>query len=169
MFANLRNWKVLRLKPRTEKAMADLLKSCGIEYYLPLRQVTRRYASKKKTVEIPLFSGYVFCSFDDETRRAFLPRQQYLLHLIEPFSSLRLLRQLVLVRRMLREKPDFNPKGELKAGVHVRVKEGPMRDMHGWVVRIQSQTKVLLYLDMLGQEIPVTMPGAFLEVTEGGN
>ena len=167
MFANLKNWKVLRLKPRTEKAMADLLKTCGIEHYLPLRQVARRYASKTKTVEIPLFSGYVFCPLDDAKRRELLPRQQYILHIIEPFSSLRLLRQLVLVRRMLREKPDFNPKGELKAGVRVRVKEGPMRDMHGKVVRIQSITKVLLYLDMLGQQIPVTMPGEFLEIVDG--
>ena len=165
MFSILQNWKVLRLKPRTEKAMAGLLEASGIACYLPLRKVSRRYATKKKTLEIPLFAGYIFCSFNDTKRREFLPRQQYMLHMIEPFSSVRLLRQLVLVRRMLREKPDFNPKGELKVGQWVRVKHGPMRDMHGWVARIQSQTKIMLYLDSIGQGIPVTMPGDFLEVT----
>ena len=165
MPGEFQNWKVMRLKPRTEKAMAEVLASCGVEHYLPLRQAARKYASKTKNVELPLFPGYVFATYDEAQRKEFLPRQQYILKIINPFSPLRLLRQLALVRRMLREKPDFNPKGELKAGQWVRVKQGPMRDMRGWVARIQSKTKVVLYLDEIGQEIPVTMPGEFLEVT----
>ena len=166
MPGGIQNWKVMRLKPRTEKAMAEVLASCGVEHYLPLRQATRKYASKSKNVELPLFPGYLFATFDGEQRKLFLPRQQYILKIINPFSTRRLLRQLVAVRWMLREKPDFNPKGELREGQWVRVKQGPMRDMRGWVARIQSKTKVVLYLDEIGQEIPVTMPGDFLEVTE---
>ncbi len=165
MSANLKNWKVLRLKPRTEKALASLLESGNIEYYLPVRQVVRRYASKRKTVELPLFGGYIFCALDDAKRRELLPRQQYILRIIDPFSPIRLLRQLVVVRRALKENPALDPKGELKAGQWVRVKNGPMRDMHGWVVRIQSRTKVVLYLDAIGEGVPVTMPGEFLEIT----
>lgn len=163
------NWKVLRLKPRAEKAMAEVFEACGIAHYLPLRQIVRRYASKKKTVEIPLFPGYIFASFDDDQRREFLPRQQYLLRIVDPVFPFRLLRQLVIVRQMLREKPDFNPKGELKVGQLVRVKEGPMRGMYGRVERIQSKTRVMLYLDVIGKNIPVTMPGEHLEVTGGGS
>ena len=165
MPGEIQNWKVMRLKPRTEKAMADVLAGCGVEHYLPLRQAARKYASKTKHVDLPLFPGYVFATFNDEQRKVFLPRQQYILKIITPFSAYRLLRQLVAVRWMLREKPDFNPRGELKEGVWVRVKQGPMRDMRGWVSRIQSKTKVVLYLDEIGQQIPVTMPGDFLEIT----
>ena len=161
----LQNWKVMRLKPRTEKAMADLLASCGVEHYLPVRRVTRTYASKTKAVALPLFAGYLFATFDDAQRLVFLPRQQHLLRIINPFSPFRLLRQLVIVRQMLREKPDLNPKGELREGQWVRVRHGPMRGMHGWVARIQSKTKVVLYLDTIGQGIPVTMPGDYLEIT----
>jgi transcription antitermination factor NusG len=165
MSDDFQSWKVMRLKPRTEKAMAELLASCGVEHYLPLRTAVRKYASKTKNVVIPLFSGYLFAAFNEEQRRVFLPRQQYLLKIIVPFSEYRLLRQLVLVRKMLREKPDFNPKGELKVGQFVRVKSGPMRDMHGRVERIQSKRKVMLYLDVIGKNIPVTMPGDLLEIT----
>ena len=154
----------MRLKPRTEKAVAGLLEDCGVEHFLPLRKATRKYASKTKNVELPLFPGYLFATFDDEQRKLFLPRQQHILKIIAPFSPRRLLRQLVAVRRMLLENPSFNPKGELREGVWVRVKQGPMRDMRGWVARIQSKTKVVLYLDEIGQEIPVTMPGDYLEV-----
>ena len=164
MSETFKNWKVMRLKPRTEKAMAELLASCGVEHYLPLRQVTRKYRSKDKVVDLPLFSGYLFATFDNEQRRIFLPRQQYLLKIIDPYSPMRLMRQLVIVRQMLREKPDFNPKGELREGQWVRVKHGPMRDLRGWVAKIQSKSKVVLYLDEIGQEIPVTMPGDYLEI-----
>jgi len=163
----LRNWKVLRLKPRTEKALADLFDACGIPRYLPVRTATRTYASKRKTVELPLFPGYVFAAFDDDQRREFLPRQNYILRIITPIAPIRMLRQLVAVRQMLREKPDFNPKGELKAGQLVRVKSGPMRDMYGRITRIQSRTQVMLHLDFIGKDIPVTMPGALLEIVGG--
>ena len=169
MLVNLQNWKVMRLKPRTEKAMADLLKACHVEHYLPLRTVVRKYESKNKTVELPLFPGYIFASFDHTQRREFLPRQNYMLRIIDPYAPRRLVRQLVIVRRMLAEKPDLNPKGELKVGIWVRIKHGPMRDMHGWVVRIQSKTKVVLFLDAIGQGIPVTMPGDHLEVTDASS
>jgi len=164
MAGEIQNWKVMRLKPRTEKAVAGLLEDCGVEHFLPLRKATRKYASKTKNVELPLFPGYLFATFDDEQRQLFLPRQQHILKIITPFSPRRLLRQLVAVRRMLLENPSFNPKGELREGQWVRVKQGPMRDMRGWVARIQSKTKVVLYLDEIGQEIPVTMPGDYLEV-----
>jgi transcription antitermination factor NusG len=54
------DWYVVYTKPRWEKKVALLLSKKGIENYCPLNKVIRQWSDRKKTIEEPLFSGYVF-------------------------------------------------------------------------------------------------------------
>ena len=167
MTADLRNWKVLRLAPRTEKALASLCKANGVPHYLPLRKAERQYASRLKTVELPLFPGYLFCGAGGEDYKRMLAQQKHVLRVITPHSSVFMLRQLVAVRRALREKPDLDPRGELKAGQRVRVKTGPMRGLEGVVERVEKKTRVLLRLEFIGDGyIPATISGRDVEIID---
>ena len=58
--ASLPAWYVVYTKPRWEKKVALLLTKRGIENYCPLNKVLRQWSDRKKTIEEPLFSGYVF-------------------------------------------------------------------------------------------------------------
>jgi transcription antitermination factor NusG len=54
------HWYAIRVKSRTEKKVnADLL-DLGIDSYLPLQRRLRIWSDRKKWVEMPLISGYVF-------------------------------------------------------------------------------------------------------------
>ena len=53
-------WYVVYTKPRWEKKVALLLSKKGIDHYCPLNKVLRQWSDRKKMVEEPLFSGYVF-------------------------------------------------------------------------------------------------------------
>jgi len=53
-------WHVVYTKPRWEKKVAVLLSKKGIENFCPLNKVLRQWSDRKKIVEEPLFSGYVF-------------------------------------------------------------------------------------------------------------
>ncbi|MDE3059127.1 MAG: UpxY family transcription antiterminator, partial [Bacteroidota bacterium] len=58
--AVLSQWYVIYVKARHEKrAYAHLLER-GVEAYLPLRQEIRKWSDRKKRIEVPLFSCYVF-------------------------------------------------------------------------------------------------------------
>lgn len=164
MSANFQDWKVLRLKPRTEKCLADLCRAHGVEYYLPMRKVERVYASKKKTVELPIFPGYIFCAAGSGAGKRMLTQQHYTLRAINPYSPVRLLRQLVAVRRMLKENPQMDRTRELAVGLRVRVLSGPMRHHEGYVKQLRSSTKVTLVLDEIGEAIPVTIAGKDLQL-----
>ena len=60
----LKNWIVVRSKPRAEKiAHAQLLEK-GIEAYLPLLKERRKWSDRKKWVEFPLFSSYLFARIE---------------------------------------------------------------------------------------------------------
>lgn len=53
-------WYALYTKPRCEKKVDELLKQRGIESYCPLNRVVKQWSDRKKKVEIPLFTSYVF-------------------------------------------------------------------------------------------------------------
>jgi transcription antitermination factor NusG len=54
------HWYALYTHARHEKRVADELSSKGIENYLPLVTRIHRWSDRKKQVELPLFSCYVF-------------------------------------------------------------------------------------------------------------
>ncbi|MFQ5710087.1 MAG: transcription termination/antitermination NusG family protein, partial [bacterium] len=57
---NSSHWYALYTRPRFEKKVDLLLQEKGLESYLPLHTVLRRWSDRWKKVEEPLFSCYVF-------------------------------------------------------------------------------------------------------------
>ena len=59
-----KQWIVVRSKPRSEKVVYKELVSKNIEAYLPLLKERRKWSDRKKWVEFPLFSSYLFARID---------------------------------------------------------------------------------------------------------
>jgi transcriptional antiterminator RfaH len=57
-------WYAVYTRPRFEKQVMKALLDQGIEGYLPLIKTMRQWSDRKKMVEVPLFSSYVFVHID---------------------------------------------------------------------------------------------------------
>ena len=57
-------WYAVYTRPRFEKQVVKALVDQGIEGYLPLIKTMRQWSDRKKMVEVPLFSSYVFVHID---------------------------------------------------------------------------------------------------------
>ena len=55
-----KKWFVIRTNPRAEKQVSQRLLDIGIEHYLPLYLQLRQWKDRKKYVDVPLFSSYIF-------------------------------------------------------------------------------------------------------------
>ena len=53
-------WYAVHTRARHEKMVAERLREQGMESFLPLVKQTHRWSDRQKTVELPLFSCYVF-------------------------------------------------------------------------------------------------------------
>jgi transcription antitermination factor NusG len=53
-------WYVLFTKPRAEKQVYNRLVQSGIEAFLPMYTTLHQWSDRKKKVDVPLFSSYVF-------------------------------------------------------------------------------------------------------------
>lgn len=62
------SWYVLYTKPRTERRVAERLKSLGITVFNPLITEIRQWSDRRKKVQVPLFKSYVFIKIEDSQR-----------------------------------------------------------------------------------------------------
>ncbi|MCL1921896.1 MAG: hypothetical protein FWG50_12630 [Kiritimatiellaeota bacterium] len=156
------HWKVIFVKPRTEKKLSEYCGLYGIRYYLPLRKKTRIVQRRKVTVDLPLFPGYVFVRLHPSQRLALL-QSNLIVRILEPLKPRRLLRDLVMVRRALRVNPHVLTTRPLTKGRLVRIMAGPFMGIEGRVTRITPKMKVVLNVDMIGQAIAVEIEADFVE------
>ena len=61
--AEAENWYGLQTRPRHEKIVAQRLEERGVTTFLPLVTEVHRWSDRKKSVQVPLFSCYVFAKF----------------------------------------------------------------------------------------------------------
>jgi hypothetical protein len=54
------NWYAVQTRARNEKVVCERLQEQGLATFLPLVTEVRRWSDRKKKVELPLFSCYVF-------------------------------------------------------------------------------------------------------------
>ena len=62
------SWYVLYTKPRTERRVAERLKSLVITVFNPLITEIRQWSDRRKKVQVPLFKSYVFIKIEDSQR-----------------------------------------------------------------------------------------------------
>jgi transcription antitermination factor NusG len=159
----MQHWKVLFVKPRTEKKVAEYCALFDVQHYLPLRQKTRIVQRRKVVVNQPLFPGYVFVCLHPSQRLRML-QTTLLVRILEPLNPRKLLRDLVMVRRALRANPQALTTRPLAKGMLVRIIAGPFMGVEGRVTRIAAKTKVILNVDMIGQAIAVETEADFIQI-----
>src|SRR5947208_15133086 len=54
-------WYALRVRPRSERAVAAAISGKEYETFLPLQRQSRQWSDRVKSLDRPLFPGYVFC------------------------------------------------------------------------------------------------------------
>lgn len=64
MNSSTMQWYALTVQARTVQTTSLALRGKGFEEYLPVFRERRRWSDRTKTVDSPLFPGYIFCRFD---------------------------------------------------------------------------------------------------------
>ena len=161
------NWKVLFVKPRTEKKITEYCELYRIPFYLPLQEKTRVVQRRKVQVMLPLFPAYVFARFH-MTERLPLLQTNLLVRILEPLNPRDLVRDMLMVRRALRVDPTMGAIKPLTKGDKVRIIDGPLMGWSGYVMRVDGLIKVVLNVEMLGQAVSVPVDLHQIEPVDDG-
>jgi transcription antitermination factor NusG len=161
----MKDWKVLFVKPRTEKKVVEYCKLYGIHFYLPMREHTRDVQRRKVVVNMPLFPGYVFVRLP-LSQKLQLQQTNLLVRILEPTNPRKMLHDLVMVRRALRANPALTTAKPLTKGRLVRITSGPFAGIEGRVARQTSKMKIVLNIDMIGQATALEIESELVEMLD---
>lgn len=163
MFANKeeKHWHAIYVKSRSEKKVAERLEEMGIEHYLPLVTTIKQWSDRKKRVEEPLFKSYVFVF---SSARQHIP-------ILNVYGVLRFVtfehqpvivpaNQITAIRKYIddyEENKKTMESSDLKEGQLVRIISGPLIGLEGKLVSAKDVRKLIVYIEAVGQYIPVSI------------
>ena len=145
------HWYAVYTKPRWEKKVAEVLTRNSIENYCPLNKVLRQWHDRKKVVQEPLFTSYVFVKVE-ESRFSELRRIGGVLNLVYWLQKPAVIRdeEITMIRKFLDEYTDVQlEKTVVSVNDVVRVIKGPLMEQEGNVLAVRNRT-VRISLPSLG-------------------
>ncbi|HEU4904279.1 MAG TPA: UpxY family transcription antiterminator [Flavisolibacter sp.] len=141
------SWYAVYTKPKWEKKVAELLTRKKIENYCPLNKVRKQWHDRKKLVEEPLFTSYVFvCVSAAEFTE--VRKTDGILNFVYWLGKPAAIREeeIIAIKRFLGEHGAVHlEKTRVRVNDQVQVTHGPLMHKEGTVLEVHRKTiKVLL-------------------------
>ena len=147
-------WFAIRVKSRCEKMVASIAHHKGFEEFLPLYYCRRRRSDRFKTVELPLFPGYVFCRLDPQYRLPLLVSPG-VLHFVgigkipAPIDD----EEMSAIQCVLQSGSKVEPWPYLQVGQRVSVEYGPLAGVEGLLIEAHKQHRVVVSVTLLRRSV----------------
>jgi transcriptional antiterminator RfaH len=161
-----KNWYAIYTKSRNEKRVSELLSQQGIENYLPLMKKIRIWSDRKKTVEMPLFSSYIFVNIDEKEYYECLKTQG-----VVKFVSFERKRvavpsfQIEAIRKFVETGEELIPnEGDFTIGKRVKVIRGGMKGLEGRLSEVLGKQRVKVEIESIQQSLFLQIPLGSLEI-----
>ena len=159
-------WRVIYVRPRCEKKIAEYFTLHNVHHYLPLREETKVYQRRKVKVHKPVFPGYIFSDYAADDRVLVL-NSHMIVRILEVDNQTAFLAALDQIRLALGVDPTLGACAAFTAGRAVRIVGGPFRGIEGVVKVLRGGgTRVVLNVEMIGQAVAVEVERDYLEVVE---
>ena len=143
-----KKWYAVYTRSRSEKKVASILNQKNITNYCPLKQVIHQWKDRKKTIEEPLFSGYVFVqvSAEEILKVKETPGVINLVHWLNKPAEIRK-EEIEIIKDFLKQYPNVQVQ-KIAVNDVVRVVNGAMKQFEGNVINVNKRT-VKVYLESL--------------------
>jgi transcription antitermination factor NusG len=156
------SWFALRVRSHYENATVSALRGRGYEEFLPLYRSLRRWPSRTKMVELPLFPGYVFCRFDPTDRLPILtiPGVVNILGVGKVPAPVNT-SELTAIRAIVASRLAAGPWPFVDVGERVLVVHGPLRGLEGIVVALKRNYRLVVSVTLLQRSVAVEIDRAW--------
>src|SRR6202140_3443037 len=159
-------WYALHTRVRHEKSVERRLRDRGVEVFLPTTLEVHRWSDRKKKVEVPLFSCYVFvrCALSAEDRA-----RVYQVDSVHGFVGSRGAslpipdEQIESIQRVLTQTAPWRSYPFLKVGQRVRVRGGAMDGVEGVFLSENGDHSLIISVDAIQRSMAVRIDGYDIE------
>jgi transcriptional antiterminator RfaH len=158
-------WYAVYTRPRAEKLVYQRLVEAGIETFLPLQKTLRIWSDRKKMVEKPLLSSYIFVrttshNFPVVYKTDGVVKFVSITGTPSPIPQ----NQIDNLRLLINSDAEMEVTGEkFEKGDFVEVTSGSLLGLTGELISIKGTKRVVVRIDKLEQNIVLSIPAPFLK------
>ncbi len=152
-----KKWYVVYTRPRYEKRVEKYLSEKDIECYLPLVKSLRKWSDRKKWVDLPLFSSYVFIRINEKQHFDVLNTQGVVRFIsFEGKPAVIHDKQIEEIKWLLSNEVETETVDKkLEPGTMVEIIKGPLRGFKAEMIYYNNKKNILIRLEQLGKVILV--------------
>ena len=164
--AELESWYGVQTRARHERVVMQRFQEKGLEAFLPTYTEVRRWSDRWKTVELPLFSCYVFVKMmaTNEDRLRVLCTDSVFDFVGAPRYGTPIPDdQIEAVRTIVTERMNWETYPFLKIGQRVRIRNGSLAGVEGILVSRQGKRSVVVSVDAIQRSLAVRVEGYEIE------
>ena len=161
------NWYAIHTRARHERSVEQRLRSQGMTTFLPITTEVHRWSDRRKQIEVPLFSCYVFIhsalSLQDRLR---VSRDDGVLGFVGvrgqgiPIPD----EQIDAVRTLIAQDIPWSFHPFLKAGQRVRIRGGALDGIEGIFLSRSGEDRLIVSVDAVQRSLAVRISGYDIEV-----
>jgi transcriptional antiterminator RfaH len=168
----MKQWYAIYTRSRYEKRTHSLLLERGAEAYLPLVRSWRIWSDRRKQIDVPLLSSYLFvyCNPNDYNAYLTILNTPGVVRFVSfegkavPIPEY----QIMALKRISKEGIDMacmeiTP----PPGTPVSIETGPLKGLMGEVVYSNSKKQIVIRIDCLDKCITVNIPFHHISVIPG--
>ena len=161
------NWYAVQTRARNEKAISERLQEQGLTTFLPLVTEIRRWSDRKKKVELPLFSCYVFvklvASNNDERMRVYRTNGVFRIVSVRGEAVPIPEEQIDALRTVVTQQVPWSAHPFLKVGQRVRIRGGSLEGVEGVLLSHSGDRTLIISIDAIQRSLAVRVEGYDVE------
>jgi transcription antitermination factor NusG len=157
-------WYALQVRPRFDKQVSANLRAKGYELLLPLYKRKSHWSDRIKTLEAPLFPGYLFCHFDVGKRLPILqaPGVTSVVGIgkcPEPIDE----KEIEAIRTIMSSGVTYQPHPYLTVGDCVRVEHGALAGLVGLITLVKNDFRLIISVNLLMRSVSVEIDRSWVD------
>lgn len=150
------NWYAMRVKAGSERLIATMARQKGYEEFVPVYRSRRRWSDRMKSLELPLFPGYVFCRLDPKFRLPLLTIPG-VLHFVGIRNTPMAIDkgEIAAIQVAVQSNLPAEPWPYMEGGPMVEVHGGPFQRLVGQLVDSRNQCRLVVSMSSLRRAVAV--------------
>ena len=148
------SWFALQIRSRWEANTADLLRGKGLQTLLPTYTTKRKWSDRMKSVESPLFPGYVFCRFDVHNRLPVLVTPGVIAVVGLGKTPIAVDdAEILSIQSAMKSGIHLEPWPYVEIGERVRIKDDVLDGMEGILASFKGSQRVVINVTLLRRSV----------------
>lgn len=166
------SWYAIYTRPRHEKQIEARLRDCGISTFLPVVKEVHRWSDRRKVVELPLFSCYLFVHIIQSAKaRVSVLQTDGVIGFVGTHREANPIPEAEIenVQQLLSRNLLLAPYPFLRMGQRVRIRGGSLDGIEGIITSGSGDRKLVISIELIQRSIAVSLEGYDIEAIKTQN